>query len=159
MKKLNIVALDKIRVVPITSQGLALFGTAALVKVINLFGMFPIKNFQSAFVDSHKIDRISGERLKDDYLETNEGCYNCKIKCGRMTNTGEKSGKGPEYESLWALGPLTGTFDLKEIVHSNYLCNDYGLDTISAGGTIACAMEMQQNGILKNPSLKFGENF
>ena len=157
LKKLNIIALDKIRVVPITSQGLALFGTAALVKVINLFGMFPIKNFQSAFVDSHKIDTVSGERLKDDYLETNEGCYNCIIKCGRMTNTGEKSGKGPEYESLWALGPLTGTFDLKEIVHSNYLCNEYGLDTISAGGTIACAMEMQQNGILKNPSLRFGE--
>ncbi len=156
MRKLNVVALDKIRVVPTTSQGLALFGTAALVKIINLFGMFPIKNFQSSFVESPKIDLVSGERLKDDYLETNEGCYNCIIKCGRMTNTGENKGKGPEYESLWALGPLTGIFDLKEIVHANYLCNDYGLDTISTGGTIACAMEMQQNGILKNTSLRFG---
>jgi len=156
LRKLNIIALDKIRVVPTTSQGLALFGTAALVKIINLFGMFPINNFQSAFVESNKIDMVSGERLRVDYLETDEGCYNCIIKCGRMTNTGEKKGKGPEYESLWALGPLTGIFDLKEITNANYLCNDYGLDTISAGGTIACAMEMQQNGILKNSCLRFG---
>lgn len=156
LKKLNVVAIDKIRVVPITSQGLASFGTAALVKVINSFGMFPVKNFQSAWTDSNQIDLVSGERLRDDYLENDEGCYNCIIRCGRLTNTGEMSGKGPEYESLWALGPLTGIFDLKTITHANYLCNDYGLDTMSTGGTIACAMELQQNGIIREPLLKFG---
>jgi len=73
-----------------------------------------------------------------------------------MTNTGEKSGKGPEYESLWALGPLTGIFDLKTITHANYLCNEYGLDTMSTGSTIACGMELQQQGLLNEHSLKFG---
>ncbi len=157
MRKLNVIALDKIRVVPITSQGLAMFGTAALVKVINLFGMFPVRNFQSAFTDTNLIDKVSGEKLREMYLENNEGCYNCIIKCGRMTNTGEMSGKGPEYESLWALGPLTGIFNLKEITHANYLCNEYGLDTISTGGTIACAMDLQKNNILNDPNLKFGK--
>jgi len=156
LKKLRIVAIDKIRVVPVTSQGLALFGTAALVKVINQFGMFPVKNFQSAYTDSEKIDSISGERLRKEFLEKNEGCYNCIIRCGRFTNTGEKSGKGPEYESLWSLGPSTGTFDLKIITHANYLCNDLGLDTISTGSTIACAMELQQKGLIKDNNLKFG---
>jgi aldehyde:ferredoxin oxidoreductase len=156
MKKLAIVARDKIKVVPITSQGMALFGTAALVKVINLFGMFPVKNYQSAYVEPEKIDLVSGERLRERFLEKSEGCYNCIIRCGRMTNTGEMSGKGPEYESLWALGPLTGIFDLKTIIHANYLCNDYGLDTMSTGATIACAMELQQNGLIKNDSLTFG---
>jgi aldehyde:ferredoxin oxidoreductase len=156
MKNLNAVAMDKIRVVPTTSQGLALLGTAALVKIINLFGMFPVNNFQTAFSTTKKIDLISGERLRENYLVKNEGCYNCIIKCGRMTNTGEMSGKGPEYESLWALGPLTGNFDLKEIAHANYLCNDYGLDTISTGGTLACAMELQQNGFINDSNLKFG---
>ncbi|MFX1490270.1 MAG: aldehyde ferredoxin oxidoreductase family protein [Promethearchaeota archaeon] len=156
MKNLNVVAIDKIRVVPTTSQGLALLGTAALVKIINLFGMFPVNNFQTAFSTTKKIDLVSGERLRESYLVKNEGCYNCIIKCGRMTNTGEMSGKGPEYESLWALGPLTGNFDLKEITHANYLCNDYGLDTISTGGTLACAMELQQNGIINDSNLKFG---
>ncbi|MFW9866906.1 MAG: aldehyde ferredoxin oxidoreductase family protein [Candidatus Thorarchaeota archaeon] len=156
MKKLNVVAIDKIRVVPTTSQGLALLGTTALVKIINLFGMFPVNNFQAAFSATKKIDLVSGERLRENFLVKNEGCYNCIIKCGRMTNTGEMSGKGPEYESLWALGPLTGNFDLKEITHANYLCNDYGLDTISTGGTLACVMELQQKGIINDSNLKFG---
>ncbi|MFW9874775.1 MAG: aldehyde ferredoxin oxidoreductase family protein [Candidatus Thorarchaeota archaeon] len=156
MKKLNIVARDKIQVVPTTSQGLALLGTAALVKVINLFGMFPIENFQSAFIDLKKIDLISGESLREKFMVKNEGCYNCVIKCGRVTDTGEMSGKGPEYESLWALGPALGIFNLKEIIHANYLCNEYGLDTISTGSTIACAMELQQNKIIDDPVMKFG---
>jgi len=157
MRKLSVIALDKIRVVPTTSQGLAMFGTAALVKVINLFGMLPVRNFQSAFTDSNRIDLISGEKLREMYLVNNEGCYNCIIKCGRMTNTGEMTGKGPEYESLWALAPLTGIFNLKEITHANYLCNDFGLDTISTGGVIACAMEMQKNNIINNPGFEFGK--
>ncbi len=156
LKKLSVIAIDKLKVVPITSQGLNLFGTAALVKIINLFGMFPVKNFQYAYLDSNKIDMISGEKLKEDFFEKKEGCYNCIIRCGRLTNTGVMSGKGPEYESLWALGPLNEIFDLKTITHANYLCNDYGLDTISTGTTIACAMEMQQNGVINNDSLKFG---
>ncbi len=156
MKKLAIVARDKIKVVPITSQGMALFGTAALVKVINLFGMFPVKNYQYAYVEPEKIDLVSGERLRERFLEKSEGCYNCIIRCGRMTNTGEMRGKGPEYESLWALGPLTGIFDLKTITHANYLCNDYGIDTMSTGATIACAMELQQNGLIEHDSLTFG---
>lgn len=158
IRRLNVVALDKIRVVPTTSQGLAMFGTSALVKVINLFGMLPVRNFQSAFTDSNRIDLVSGEKLRDTYLVSNEGCYNCIIKCGRLTSTGEMSGKGPEYESLWALGPLIGIFNLKEITHANYLCNDYGLDTISTGGTIACAMELQKNSIISDPNLEFGKD-
>jgi aldehyde:ferredoxin oxidoreductase len=65
-------------------------------------------------------------------------------------------GKGPEFESLWALGPQCGVFDLKIIAHTNYLCNDYGIDTISAGNTISCAMELQEKNFLKNDALKFG---
>ena len=158
MKKLNTVALDKIRVTPTTSQGLALLGTPALVKVINLFGMFPVKNYQSAYSKSNEIDLISGEQLREKFLVKNEGCYNCIIKCGRITDTGEMSGKGPEYESLWSLGPLTGIFDLREITHANYLCNDYGLDTISTGSTIACAMELHQNNIITDHEIKFGNS-
>ena len=158
MRKLSVIALDKIRVVPTTSQGLAMFGTSALVKVINLFGMFPVRNFQSAYTEPKTIDMVSGEKLRESYLVNNEGCYNCIIKCGRMTSTGEMSGKGPEYESLWALGPLTGIFNLKEITNANYFCNEYGLDTISTGSTIACAMELQKNKIISDSLLEFGRS-
>lgn len=154
VKKLNQVALDKIKVFPITSQGLKLFGTAVMMKVINAFGMLPINNNQSGF--TNQIDAVSGEKLRETFLEKDEGCYACPIRCGRLTNTGEMSGKGPEFESLWALGPQCGIFDLKAITHANYLCNSYGLDTISTGDTISCAMELHQKGLLKESALKFG---
>ncbi|MBD3256188.1 MAG: aldehyde ferredoxin oxidoreductase [Candidatus Lokiarchaeota archaeon] len=158
LKKINKVAIDKIKVVPITSQGMHLFGTSVLIKVINSFGMLPVKNNQEAFTQDEKlIDKISGETLRDRYFRKSEGCYNCIIKCGRLTNTDEMSGKGPEYESLWALGPQIGIYDLKTITHANYLCNSYGLDTISTGGTISCAMELAEKGMIEENSLKFGE--
>lgn len=157
LKKINRVAVDKIRVVPITSQGLHLFGTSVLIKVINAFGMLPLKNNQEAFTeDETLIDKISGETLREKFFKEDEGCFNCIIRCGRLTNTGERSGKGPEYESLWALGPQLGIFDLKTITHANYLCNSYGLDTISTGGTIACAMELAEKGLINEKSLSFG---
>ncbi len=154
LKKLNRVALDKVKVFPITSQGLKLFGTAVMMKVINSFGMLPINNNQMAY--TNQIDAVSGEKLREDFLEKDEGCYACPIRCGRMTNTGEMKGKGPEFESLWALGPQCGIFDLKIITHANYLCNSLGLDTISTGNTISCAMELQQRGLLNDSLIKFG---
>ncbi len=154
LKQLNRVASDKIKVFPITSQGLPLFGTAVLMKVINAFGMLPIYNNQRGYDD--RIDDVSGEKLRDDFLEKDEGCYACPIRCGRLTNTGEMNGKGPEFESLWALGPQCGIFDLKTVTHANYLCNSYGLDTISTGNTISCAMELQQKGLLNEPLIQFG---
>jgi aldehyde:ferredoxin oxidoreductase len=154
LRKLNQVASDKIKVFPVTSQGLPLFGTAVMMKVINAFGMLPINNNQRGSDD--RIDSVSGEALREKFFEKDEGCYSCPIRCGRLTNTGEMKGKGPEFESLWALGPQCGVFDLKIIAHTNYLCNDYGIDTISAGNTISCAMELQEKNFLKNDALKFG---
>jgi aldehyde:ferredoxin oxidoreductase len=154
LRKLNQVASDKIKVFPITSQALPLFGTAVMMKVIDAFGMLPMNNHQKGSDD--RIDAVSGETLREKYLERDEGCFSCPIRCGRMTNTQEMRGKGPEFESLWALGPECGIFDLKAITHANYLCNQYGLDTISTGVTIACAMELQQEGILNESSVSFG---
>jgi len=156
LKKLNQVATDKIRVFPVTSQGLPLFGTAVMIKVINAFGMLPINNNQMAYISDGRVDAISGESLRQRFLVKEEGCYACPIRCGRLTNTGEMQGKGPEFESLWALGPQCGIFDLKIITHANYACNQFGLDTISVGGTIACAMELQQRGLLEDAAIKFG---
>jgi aldehyde:ferredoxin oxidoreductase len=158
MKMLNQVASDKIKVFPVTSQGLPLFGTAVLIKVINAFGMLPVNNNQMAYIADTRVDEISGESLRERFLEKVEGCYGCPIRCGRLTNTGEMRGKGPEFESLWALGPQCGIFDLKTITHANYFCNRYGLDTISVGGTIACAMELQQRGLLEDSTIRFGNS-
>ena len=96
LKQLNLVASDKIKVFPITSQALPLFGTPVMMKVINSFGMLPINNNQKGNDD--RIDSISGETLRETFYVKDEGCYNCPIRCGRVTDTGEMKGKGPEFE-------------------------------------------------------------
>jgi aldehyde:ferredoxin oxidoreductase len=154
LKKYVKVALDKIKVVPITRISLPKFGTSALVNLINILGMFPINNFQRGF-DERAI-QVSGEEINEKLTMKHEGCYACPIRCGRITKAGEMTGKGPEYESVWALGPNLGIYDLELITKANYLCNKLGIDTISCGGSIACAMELQERGYIKDPSFLFG---
>jgi aldehyde:ferredoxin oxidoreductase len=64
-------------------------------------------------------------------------------------------GEGPEFETTWAFGAECGIDDLAAIIEANALCNDLGLDTISAGSTIACAMELSEIGLLDS-DLRFG---
>lgn len=147
-------AVEKIRVVPITRSALPKFGTSGLVNVINELGMFPINNFQKGY--DPQAENVSGESIRNNIFIKDEGCYACPIRCGRLTKAGDMQGKGPEYESVWALGPNLGVFDLITITQVNYWCNKLGIDTISCGGVIACAMELQQKGLLKDTSIKFG---
>ena len=154
LKKYVKVALDKIKVVPITRISLPKFGTSALVNIINILGMFPINNFQKGF--DERAAQVSGEEINEKLTLEHEGCYACPIRCGRITKAGDMKGKGPEFESVWALGPNLGIYDLITVTQANYLCNKYGLDTISCGGSIACAMELQEKGFLKDHSIIFG---
>ncbi len=131
---------------PVTAAGLPQFGTAVLVNLLNELGSFPAYNFRaSRFADA---ELISGESLSERFLVKRKACYGCPIACGRATRTSVSEGEGPEYESLWAMGALCGISDLEVITRANHLCNDLGLDTISAGSTIACAMEMTDIGAL-----------
>ncbi|MFX1558444.1 MAG: aldehyde ferredoxin oxidoreductase family protein [Promethearchaeota archaeon] len=156
LKKYVKVAQDKIKVVPITRSSLPKFGTSALVNVINILGMFPINNFQKGY--DERAAQVSGEEINKRLTQEQEGCYACPIRCGRLTKAGEMNGKGPEYESVWALGPNLGIYDLISITQANYLCNKFGIDTISCGVSISCAMELQEKGFLNDNSLKFGNN-
>ncbi|MHA1612405.1 MAG: aldehyde ferredoxin oxidoreductase family protein [Promethearchaeota archaeon] len=157
LKKFVKSGLEKLKIAPITNISLNRFGTAGLVNIINELGMLPINNFQEGF--SEEAMNISGEKIREEIFEKAEGCYACPIRCGRLTKTKQMSGKGPEYESVVLLGSACGIFDLEIITEANYLCNLYGLDTITAGATIACTMELIQRGILKDNSdlnIKFG---
>ncbi len=147
-------AMDKINLVPITRASLPMFGTSALINIINELDMLPTKNFQKGF--SEEADQVSGESIREKIFQKKEGCFACPIQCGRLTKAGDMEGKGPEYETVTMLGPDVGVFDLKEVTQANYLCNLLGLDTISAGGTIACAMEMNEKGIIEEDGLDFG---
>lgn len=133
-----------------TCKGLHKYGTAVLVNVINEHGIFPTRNFQTGVFQL--AEEISGENLEKTYLVGRRACAFCPIGCGRysVVPSGRyaTSGEGPEYESIWALGAQCGVGDLDAIIKANYLCNVYGLDPISVGSTIGCAMEAYERGYI-----------
>jgi len=138
--------------------GAAMLGTAMLVNVINGVGAFPTKNAQDAYFP--EAEKISGETLRERNLIRNEGCAECPIGCGRVTEIKEGKykgahGGGPEYESVWALGAMCSVSDLDAVVMANYLCDKYGMDTISAGSTVACAMELYEKGYMPKEDSPF----
>lgn len=138
---------------PRTSQGLPEFGTSVLINLMNKYGVLPTKNFQEGEFEG--VESISGERLREEFLIKRSACWGCPIGCKRVTKTDQEKGEGPEYETIYALGSNLGIDDFETIIEANYLCNRLGLDTISTGATISCAMELVQRGYLKS-ELNFG---
>ena len=147
LKEATAECIKKIRENGVTSGGLPTYGTAVLVNIINNVGSFPVNNWQGSYFE--KADDISGESLKENFLEKTSYCHRCPIGCGRVISINGKETGGPEYEPLWAYGSNCGISDLSAINMANYLCNEYGLDAISTPCTIAAAMELYQKGYIK----------
>jgi aldehyde:ferredoxin oxidoreductase len=131
-----------------------IYGTSYVPDVTNEAGVFPTFNFQYGQFDG--TSRINGTFLKENFLIRHSGCYACPLACARLTRVdgevwGEQfagEGEGPEYETIGSLGSACGIDNMAAITKANYLCNELGLDTISLGLTVACAMEMYSKGIL-----------
>jgi aldehyde:ferredoxin oxidoreductase len=138
----------------ITNKSLPVYGTPVLVNLANEYGILPTHNFQEGtFNDA---EGVSGEKLLERFFLKRYHCFGCPIGCGRVSQVQGKEIGGPEYETLWALGPECGINDLEWISLANDRCNELGLDTISMGSTIGCAMELVEKGLLKT-QLHFGE--
>lgn len=155
--------VNKIRNDPVGGGGLPKFGTAVLVNIINENGLYPHKNFQTG-VFEYAYEQ-SGEAMAAKYLIRNKPCFACPIGCARVNKlptVGET--EGPEYESIWALGSNMGINDLATIIEANHMCDEFGLDTISTGGTLATAMELYEKGLIKDedlgeaPPFRFGNS-
>ena len=162
-----------LREAPVTGQALPAYGTAVLVNVMNEYGGLPSYNFRSSqFANAEK---ISGETIADTRLVANKACFACTIACGRVTklpdDASEKyivstssrnwkdAGGGPEYENIWAMAPLCGIDDIDALIKANWLCNDLGMDPISYGATLACAMELYENGAIDEKTAGMNLNF
>ncbi len=146
-----------------TPLGLTVNGTAGVVVATQNFGVLPTKNWQQGTFDGW--EKIQGEELSKRFLIKNSACYGCPIGCGRKTRVdvpefaGE--GEGPEYETIYAMGSNCMVDDLAAITKANYICNELGMDTITMGATIACAMELVDRGYLSEDqvghTLKWGD--
>jgi aldehyde:ferredoxin oxidoreductase len=139
------------------------YGTAYVPSITNELGILPTRNLQTGVFEG--VDKINGPALRDQFLISHKPCYRCPIACGRLTEVDEPGyegkGEGPEYETLAALGSSCGIDNLAAITKANYHCNELGLDTISIGMTIACAMEMYEKGMIPEGDigqpLRFGD--
>ncbi len=147
----------------VTPVGLTINGTSGVVAVTQAKGILPTKNWQHGTFEGW--EEIQGTTLTEKYLVKNQGCFGCPIKCGRLTKVTEPGfegeGEGPEYETVYAMGSNCMINNLAAITKANYLCNELGLDTITMGATIACAMELVELGYVSETevgrSLKWGD--
>ncbi len=110
-------------------------GTVELVRPVNDFGGWPTANHQQRYFD--RADKLYGERIFEDYVTRSTTCPHCPVRCRKHVIIDGVEVEAPEYESLWAFGPENVVDDYPTIVKANELCNDYGLDTISAGNAIS----------------------
>jgi len=135
-------------------------GTASNLLVFNRLNVLPTRNFQQgSFAGA---GAIAPEQLSVSRERTRASCVACTIGCEHIYSLGDKrdgdDGKVRlEYENLFALGPLCGIADAEVVLGASRVCDDQGLDTISAGGTIAFAMECVERGYLDAPWLRFGD--
>jgi len=139
----------------ILSAGLEAYGTNLVLDMVNVCGGLPTRNWQTGVCSF--VEKINGEALSEKVLVRPVGCFACPIKCGRDSEIREgpytgKKGEGPEYESVGTFGAMCDIDDLEAITMAHYLCNDYGLDTISTGSTISFIMECFERGMITKES-------
>lgn len=143
--------------------GLRAYGTGGGVVAFAQMGNLPIKNWtQGTWADAEK---ISSQKMMEKYKlgEGMKACGEeifCSLQCERRIRMesekyGVSVGKGPEYETLAALGSMTLVSDLEAIIKANDLCDDLGLDTISTGSVIAWAMEAYEKGLITESEIGF----
>ena len=149
---------------PEDMAGMTLLGTTEAVRSQQYLGGLPTHNHNSGVFDDYKL--ITGRHMNEVILKENDTCYACAVRCKRVV---ESDGNykldpiygGPEYETIATFGSYCGVSDIEAVAYANQLCNQYGMDTISCGATIAWAMECFENGIITSEDtggieLKFG---
>ncbi len=139
---------------PLTGRQLPKLGTAGLISPMQAHSILATKNFSAGRFDD--FEAVSGEELAERHLVSNAACTTCVIRCARMVNVEGSLVKGPELETLGLLGPNILNNNLELILKWNKELDDYGMDAISAAGSIAFAMELSEKGMWDS-GLEFGK--
>jgi len=127
------------------------YGTPILVNMINKMGALGTRNLMSEIFEN--CEPISGEYMRENFLDKDTTCLKCPVACGKdyVMKGGAFDGlkwKLPEYETIFALGTMLGIGDPGVLLRANMLCDELGLDTISAGVTLSLAFECFEKGLL-----------
>ena len=128
-------------------------GTPMLVELTNEIGIHPTRNYTYGVNPRHHAldsEAISAIKIGD------RACASCPLGCGNFTSVNGVQVEGPEYETLCLGGSNCEINDMEQVMRFNRLCDDLGLDTISAGGTIGLAMQLSESGV-HDFGLSFGK--
>jgi aldehyde:ferredoxin oxidoreductase len=143
------------------------YGSASMVEVMSESGILPTRNWQ--MVRSAAVEKITSRFIRENYVVKDLACAGpCPVRCSKLTlvRDGVLAGQlseGPEYETIYAFGSCCGIYDAPTIIAADAFCDRYGLDTISAGVSIAFAMECFEKSIISEEvtggvRLKFGDS-
>ncbi|MDI3535308.1 MAG: aldehyde:ferredoxin oxidoreductase [Thermosediminibacterales bacterium] len=148
---------EEVRTNKVMSETLPTFGTTTATLANNSTGILGTRNWQTeVFENAEDISHIA---LKEQLFEKTLSCFQCPVRCVHYCKIKEGEYKGletmkPQYETVYSLGSLCGINDPKVIAKANYICNEAGIDTISAGVSIAFVMECFEKGILTEKELE-----
>jgi len=126
-------------------------GLMNVIEYANDKGILPTYNFKDSVFTHH--DRINGETMMESYKIGDNACFGCAMCCGNicLVKNGKYAGtvvEGPEYESCAMLGSNVGVDDFAAVLSANQLCDELGLDTISAGNLVGAVIEGYEKGII-----------
>jgi aldehyde:ferredoxin oxidoreductase len=133
-------------------------GTLTNLLTFNAISALPSRNFQSASFDgTARLAEQSAGDVEGMRRVARSTCASCSIGCEHIYRVGGGKKTRAEYENVFALGPMCGVSDPGAVLAASARCDDLGIDTISAGGTIAWAMECAQRELVDAPWLRFGD--
>lgn len=130
-------------------------GTLANLLAFNAVSTLPTRNFTAATFDG--AHRLAAEELHELRGVARNSCASCSIGCEHIYSRKGGGSQRMEYENVFALGPMCGVSDPDDVFAASARCDELGVDTISAGGTIAWAMECAERGLIDAPWLRFGD--
>jgi aldehyde:ferredoxin oxidoreductase len=130
-------------------------GTLANLLAFNAISTLPTRNFQAASFEGAPL--LAAEQLAELRKVARNSCASCTIGCEHIYAARGGKKMRVEYENVFALGPMCGVSDPDAVLAASARCDELGIDTISAGGTIAWAMECVERGLIDAPWLRFGD--
>lgn len=146
---------------PDTGGGRPKYGTNAILSITNRTGVHPVRNFQKGKFRGAPL--VNEETIEKFYVR-NKACFGCPIYCSKIAEVKDGFYKGsitegPDYENVWSFGANCENTDIGAIILAEYLCDLYGLDTISTGNVIGFLMECVEKSMLSEADIGFKLQF
>ncbi|MBU1110732.1 hypothetical protein KKB83_03890 [Patescibacteria group bacterium] len=141
--------LTKLRLEKEKKGNIVNYSTPPYTDISSEMNTYPASNYRRNHLSEEELGVIGSDAFQK--REVKKGaCWSCPLACERFVNSTYRNQtvRGPEYESIWALGGSCDNFDLDAIIEASYLCDDFGLDTISTGATIAWYKEAVEKGLI-----------